>query len=107
MNQQINLRLPQKLLVSATKYANKHGFGSVQEFIKETIRDKLFPPEELTKDEMRYVLAVLKEAKEKNDFGTEEELFELLDRKSGIRNNTSKNISKPIRKAKRKSHKNS
>jgi hypothetical protein len=100
MNQQINLRLPQRLLKSATRHANKHGFGSVQEFIKETLRDKLFPPEELSKDEMAYVMAVLKDAKENNDFISEKELFNELDQKIGIRNNTPKKISKRIRSTK-------
>jgi hypothetical protein len=94
MNQQINLRLPQRLLKSATRHANKHGFGSVQEFIKETLRDKLFPPEELSKDEMAYVMAVLKDTKENNDFISEKELFNELDQKIGIYDKRKQKVSK-------------
>ncbi|MBT4446867.1 hypothetical protein HOA92_07185, partial [archaeon] len=79
---------------SATRHANKHGFGSVQEFIKETLRDKLFPPEELSKDEMAYVMAVLKDTKENNDFISEKELFNELDQKIGIYDKRKQKVSK-------------
>lgn len=42
MNKQVNVRLPEKMLVSAKNYAKKNGFSTVQEFIKETLREKLF-----------------------------------------------------------------
>jgi Arc/MetJ-type ribon-helix-helix transcriptional regulator len=42
MNTQINLRLPEKILLSAKKHAQKNGFSNVQEFIKELLREKLF-----------------------------------------------------------------
>ena len=47
MNMQVNLRLPEKMLVSARSYAKKHGFGTLQEFIKETLREKLFEREDI------------------------------------------------------------
>ena len=47
MNTQINLRMPLKLLNSVRSYSNEHGFGSVQDFIKETIREKLFDEPEI------------------------------------------------------------
>ena len=43
MNSQINVRLPQKLLKTATAYAEKHGYSTVQDFIRETVRQRLFP----------------------------------------------------------------
>ena len=33
MNTQINVRLPEKVLVSAKSYTEEHGFNSIQEFI--------------------------------------------------------------------------
>ena len=52
MNTQINIRLPSKLLASARSYAEEHGFGTVQEFMKETIREKLFDEPEISKEEL-------------------------------------------------------
>lgn len=52
MNKQINLRLPQTILVQSEKYAKKHGFNTVQEFIKETVREKLF---EISKEEEKLI----------------------------------------------------
>ena len=42
MNTQINLRMPQNMLTVAKEYARSHGFSNIQEFIKETVREKLF-----------------------------------------------------------------
>ena len=47
MNTQINVRLPEKVLVSAKSYTEEHGFNSIQEFIKEAIREKLFEKTEI------------------------------------------------------------
>ena len=55
MNTQINLRLPEKLLISAKKYSEKNGFSSIQELIKETLREKLFPEPEFTKEEIKEI----------------------------------------------------
>jgi Arc/MetJ-type ribon-helix-helix transcriptional regulator len=76
MNTQINLRLPDKMLESAKEYAEKHGFGNVQEFIKETVREKLF--EELTKKEMHLVKKLAEAVEKGNLYGTEKELFRKL-----------------------------
>ncbi|MFH0752147.1 MAG: hypothetical protein V1914_00960 [archaeon] len=79
MNTQINLRLPEKMLVSAKKHANKHGFGTVQEFIKETLREKLFGSD-LTQEEFKLVQKLIKISDEKNLYGTEEDLKKALSR---------------------------
>ncbi len=81
MNTQINLRLPERILCTAQTYAEEHGFGTVQEFIKETIREKLFEEPEISKEELALVKR-LAEISEKNKlYGTEEELFKELKRK--------------------------
>ena len=66
MNTQVNLRLSEKLLISAKKYSEKNGFSSVQELIKETLREKLFPEPEFTKEEIKEILAHHEYAKKKN-----------------------------------------
>ena len=81
MNTQINLRLSEKMLSSAKSYANKNGFGTVQEFIKETVREKLFEKPEINKEELILVKKLAEISLKKNLFGTEEELFKRLKRK--------------------------
>ncbi len=73
MNKQVNVRLSEKMLVSAKDYAEKNGFGTVQEFIKETLREKLF-------EEKKLLNKLIKISEEKNLYGTEKELFRKLKR---------------------------
>jgi hypothetical protein len=70
MNTQINLRLPKKITVSARAYAEEHGFGTIQDFIKETLREKL-----------ALVKKLAEVSEKKGLYGTEEELFKKLRRK--------------------------
>jgi len=76
MNTQINVRLPEAMLVSAKNYAEKHGFGTLQEFIKETLREKLF--EDISEKEIRLIKKLIQISNGKNLYGTEKELFEKL-----------------------------
>lgn len=78
MNTQINLRLPEKLLSSAKSYTEKHGFGSIQEFIKETLREKLFDEPEISKDELALINKLVEVSEKKNLYGSEKELFNKL-----------------------------
>ena len=80
MNTQINVRLPEKVLVSAQTYAEEHGFSSIQEFIKEAIREKLFE-QEISKEEMALVKKLVEVSEKKNLYGTEEQLFKKLKRR--------------------------
>lgn len=77
MNEQINVRLPTTLLVNARKHAASHGYGTVQELIKESLREKLFG-EELTAQEAALIRKIITVSKKRNLFGTEEELFKKL-----------------------------
>lgn len=43
---QLSLNLPDRLLLTARKYAEKNGYSNLQEFIRELIREKLFEREE-------------------------------------------------------------
>lgn len=78
MNKQINLRMPKNLFDEAAKYSKKHGFGNVQDFIKETVREKLFEDVYITKKEMILLDKLVAVSNEKNLFGTEEELNKAL-----------------------------
>ena len=80
MNAQINIRLPQKMLVAAKIHVQKHGFPSLQDFIRETIRERLFEPE-LTRKELKIVRKIYDEAEKKGLWGTEEDLFKLFNKK--------------------------
>ena len=80
MNTQINIRLPDKMLNSAKSYAEIHGFGTVQEFIKETLREKLFE-KDISKKELLLVKQLRSVAEKNNLYGTEKELFDKLKKK--------------------------
>ena len=79
VNKQINLRLPENLLNSALRYSRKHGFASIQDFIKETIREKLNP--EISKGEILLVKKLIEVSEKNNLYGTEKELFAALNKK--------------------------
>ena len=81
MNTQINLRIPQKLLSSVRSYSDEHGYGSVQDFIKETIREKLFDDPEISKEELTLVKKLVEVSEKKKLYGTEKELFNKLRRR--------------------------
>ncbi len=81
MNTQINVRLPEKVLVSVKSYAEKHGFSNIQEFIKEAIREKLFEKPEISKEELALVGKLVEVSEKKNLYGTEEQLFKKLKRR--------------------------
>ena len=78
MNKQINLRLPSKLVVSASSYAEKHGYSNLQDFIKESIREKLFEEPAISKNELILVKKLLRIINTKNLYGTEADLRKKL-----------------------------
>lgn len=78
MNRQINLRLSDNLLASAERYAQKNGFSNLQEFIKETIREKIYEKTEFTKQEAELVKKALKKIEKEDKWVTEKELFKML-----------------------------
>lgn len=80
MNQQINLRLPHKLLINAAAYAKRKGFANVQDLIKETLREKLFPETIISKKELLLVKKLMEVSEKKDLYGTEDELFSKLRR---------------------------
>jgi len=78
MNSQINLRLSEKLLNTSKKYAFKHGFTNVQEFIRDTIREKLFSDNSLSSQELQLIKQLLVVSESKNLYGSEKDLFKKL-----------------------------
>lgn len=76
MNTQINLRMSEKLLNSARSYSDEHGFSSIQEFITETVRQKLFDEPEINTEELELVHKLLKISEKKKLYSTEKKLFE-------------------------------
>ncbi|MDA1196365.1 MAG: hypothetical protein O2779_00170 [Nanoarchaeota archaeon] len=80
INLKINLRMPQTLPTSVKSYSDEHGYGSVQDFIKETVREKLFDEPEISKDELNLVKKLVAVSEKKKLYGTEEELFNKLGR---------------------------
>ncbi len=78
MNTQVNVRMPKKLFDTATTYSKKHGYGNVQDFIKEALREKLFEKVYITKKEMALLQKLVAVTEEHNLFGTEEELKKAL-----------------------------
>jgi len=81
MHKQINLRLSNNLLASAHTYAKEHGFWNIQEFIKETVREKLFDEPEITQQEVNLVKKLAEVTEKKSLYGSEDELFRKLRRK--------------------------
>jgi Arc/MetJ-type ribon-helix-helix transcriptional regulator len=80
MNSQVNVRFPDNLLDSAKEYAASSGYGTVQDFIRETVREKVFEDKEMTSQEKQLIKTLIKATKENNLYGTEEELFAKLNR---------------------------
>jgi len=78
MNTQLNLRLPESILIKAKTYSESMGFSNVQEFIRETLREKLFEEPAITEQELNLITKLAKVSKEKNLYKSEKELFQKL-----------------------------
>lgn len=78
MNTQISIRLPKPMLTKARQTAKQEGYGSVQDFIRETVREKLFDDDVLTPKELELVQRLAKVTEERGDYVSEEELREAL-----------------------------
>lgn len=68
MASQINLRFDDDFLKRAKTHAKLHGFLNVQEFIRETVREKLYDDVELNKEYIQRL-----HSKEAQTFVSEEE----------------------------------
>ena len=58
MATQLNLKLPENLLVAARTYADSHGYRNIQELVYQSVREKVFESgfdESFTEKEIRLV----------------------------------------------------
>lgn len=78
MNTQVNLRLSGDFIRALEKKSKSRGFSSIQEFIKETLREELFDENQISNEELVLVKKLIKVSEEKNLYGDEEELFSKL-----------------------------
>lgn len=78
MNTQVNIRMSNELLTKAQTEAKILGFGSVQEFIRETVRERVYDKKSISKNELTLVKNLAKLFEEQNQYGTEKELFDKL-----------------------------
>lgn len=79
---QINLSLPDKLATFAEKYADAHGFGTIQELAREALREMVFGrrleyDEDITEDEKKIIEKFVPLAIE-SGLGTEADLRKAL-----------------------------
>ena len=81
MTEQLNLRMSEKMYSLSSKYAEEHGYMNVQDFIRETIRERLFEQPDLSKEEIELIRKLISASEKDNLYGTEEELFKKLSRK--------------------------
>ena len=77
MNKQINLRLSEQMLKSAKNYAKNNGFNNVQEFIKDTLREKLFE-KPISNKELALVKKLIQASEKNKLYSTEKELIQKL-----------------------------
>lgn len=76
-NMQVNIRMTDKMFNTAKEHAEKKGFGNVQEFIREILRERLFE-ESLTKEEISLVQKLANATEKKKMYKSEKELFAKL-----------------------------
>ena len=70
MNTQINVRLPNELLSHSKEYIKKNGFGTIQELIKESLREKISEKPLITNEEAILVKKLIEVTKKNGLFGT-------------------------------------
>jgi hypothetical protein len=91
MNKQISLRLPPKLLKDATAHARQSGYGSVQEFIEECVREILYEYNEpLQAKELGLIRKILSDSHERKSWATQQNLEKALGKSKQIRRKSKK-----------------
>jgi hypothetical protein len=78
MTTQINIRLSESMLSLVRKHSASRGFENIQDFIRETIREKIFSEPELTPKEFGLVKRLIKVANDRKLYVGEEELLKKL-----------------------------
>jgi len=72
MTSQINLRFPDELLTNAKNFAQSNGYINIQEFIRETVREKIYDNAEI-REEYKKIL----QSKKANTFISDKKADEL------------------------------
>jgi len=76
--QQINLKLPVRMIKEARKYAEIYGYRSLQELAADALREKIFEREEFdetfTDDEIRLIDEIIEKSVRRRKIKTEEDL---------------------------------
>lgn len=78
MNKQINLRLPQDFIKKALVESKNQGYSSLQEFIKDILREKIYVENSISNQELELVKKLVEVSEEKSLYGSEKELFNKL-----------------------------
>lgn len=76
-NIQVNIRMTGRMFNTAKGYAEAMGFGNVQEFVREIVRERLFE-ERLTNEEVSLVQKLANATERKKLYKSEKELFKKL-----------------------------
>jgi hypothetical protein len=79
---QINLKIPENLLIAAKSYVEHFGFRNIQELIMGSVREKVFEKNEFdenfTKQEIELIDNLLINSIKNKEFISEKELFKSL-----------------------------
>lgn len=81
MTIQLNLRMNDKLFTSATNYANEFGYENVQDFIRQTIREKVFEEDFLTSKELELAQRLELQVEKQKLSGSLSDIQELIRKK--------------------------
>lgn len=83
MNEQINLRLPKKLIIAANNYAKNYGFKNVQDLAAEALREKVFEESEFDESfsdkEIELIEKLTELSVKKGKLRSEKEIFAKLE----------------------------
>lgn len=79
---QINLKLPENLVIAAKRYVDNFGFRNIQDLAAEAIREKVFEKNEydenFSKEEIELIDSLISLSVKKGDLISEEELNKIL-----------------------------
>ncbi|MFW6226259.1 MAG: hypothetical protein ACOC3V_04820 [bacterium] len=79
---QINLKIPENLLIAANNYAKNFGFRNIQELANESLREKVFEKNEFDENfnekEIELIDAIIEKSLKKKNFASEDELNKIL-----------------------------
>ena len=80
--QQINLKLPVRMIKEAKKYAEIYGYRSLQELAADALREKIFEREEFdetfTEEEINLIDELIEKSIRRRKIKTEEDLEKVL-----------------------------